>query len=272
VRWAFDQDVTLTALAGAPPDDALTAGRWWPKGYEGPPQVVLDADIAKGAGIGVGDRVTVAVLGRDLEAKVAGLRRVEWSRFGASFPIIFDAAALKGANLREIAIAKTDKAGEDRALRSLGADFPGVNVISVREQLETATKIFDQLAWAVRGAAGVAALAGLLVLIGAVAASAQARTREAAILKVLGASRLAVLSAYAVEYGAVGLIAGAAGLLLGLAAAYPVVALVFHAPVAFDALGLGAVLAGVAGAGAIVGGVAAFAALARRPAPVLRAD
>jgi putative ABC transport system permease protein len=271
-RWAFDQDITISALDGPPPDSEVTAGRWWPPGYAGPPQVMLDEIIAHAAGISPGDRVTVSILGRDVEATVRGLRTVDWGRFGASFPIIFDAGALNGANLRQIAIAKADKAGEAAVLARLGRDFPGVNVISVREQLEAATKIFDQLAWAVRGAAGVAALAGLLVLIGAVAASAQARAREAAILKVLGASRAAILLAYAVEYGAVGLIAGFAGLLLGVAAAYPVVVLIFHVPMAFDGAGLGAVLAGVAGAGAAAGAAAAFTALARRPAPVLRAE
>jgi putative ABC transport system permease protein len=84
-------------------------------------------------------------------------------------------------------------------------------VISVREQLDAAAALFDRLALAVRGAAAVAGLAGLLVLAGAIAAGARARAREAATLKVLGATRGQILAAYAIEYGAVGLIAGAAG-------------------------------------------------------------
>ena len=131
-----------------------------------------------------------------------------------------------GAALRQIAIAKTGKAGEERVLRRLGTSFPEVNVISVREQLEAATDLFDRLALAVRGAAAVAALAGVLVLAGAIAAGARARAREAALLKVLGAARGQVLTAYAVEYGAVGLIAGRRGVALGAAVmAWPVVAL-----------------------------------------------
>src|SRR5206468_8844184 len=122
--------------------------------------------------------------------------------------------ALAGAGLRQVAIAKTDKAGEERVLRRLGTSFPEVDVISVREQLEAATDLFDRLALAVRGAAAVAALAGVLVLAGAIAAGARARTREAATLKVLGASRAQILGAYILEYGAVGVIAGAAGVAL----------------------------------------------------------
>ena len=269
-RWAFDQDITVSSIGPAPSDANLTAGAWWPADYAGPPEVMLDTEIAQAAGLKVGDPITVSILGRALGVRIAGLRKVEFSRFGASFPIILDPAALQGANLRNIAIARTTPAQEAAILIRLGRDFSGVNVISVREQLEAATKIFNQLAWAVRGAAAVAALAGLLVLIGAVASTAQARAREAAILKVLGSGRLQILAAYCVEYGVVGLIAGLAGVGLGAAAAWPIVTRVFETHFAIDWSGIVAVLALVSGVGAVAGGVAAFAALARTPAPVLR--
>jgi len=177
-----------------------------------------------------------------------------------------------GANLRNIAIAKTTKSQESAILAALGRDFPAINVISVRDQLDAATKIFDQLAWAVRGAAAVASLAGLLVLIGAIAATAQARTREAAVLKILGSTRLQILTAYCVEYGAVGVIAGLAGVMLGGAAAYPVIVLVFHTHWSIDWTGIVTVLAGVASAATIAGGIGAFSALSKRPAPALRSE
>jgi putative ABC transport system permease protein len=145
-------------------------------------------------------------------------------------------------------------------------------VISVREQLEAASGMFDRVALAVRGAARVAALAGLLVLAGAIAAGARARAREAATLKVLGASRGQILTAYVVEYGLVGLIAGAAGVGLGAAAAWPVVTRVFRLGWAVDWSGVMALVGGAAVLTGLGGLLAAFAALAQRPAPVLRAE
>jgi putative ABC transport system permease protein len=271
-RWAFDQDVSVSTIAAAPPDANLTAGAWWRGDYSGPPEVILDADIAKAAGLRLGELITVSLLGRPLEARIAGLRRIEFSQFGASFPIILNPAALQGANLRAIAIARTTRRQETEIFASLGRQFPGVNVVSVREQLEAATKIFNQLAWAVRGAAAVAALAGLLVLIGAIASTAQAREREAAILKVLGSGRMQILAAYSVEYGVVGLIAGAAGVALGAAAAYPIVTRVFQTHFAVDWTGIVGVLMLVGLVGGAAGVIAAFTALSRRPAPVLRAN
>ena len=271
-RWAFDNDVNLSVLGPEPKDAGIVEGRWWPADYAGPPQVILEADLARGAGLKAGDTITLSVLGRDLDVRIAALRKIEFGGFGPNFAIILDPRSLEGAVLRNIAIAKMDRAAESRVTRSLGQSFPAVNVISVREQLESAAGLFDRLALAIRGAAAVAGLAGLLVLAGAIAAGARARAREAATLKVLGATRTQILTAYVVEYGAVGLIAGAAGVLLGLAAAWPVVVLVFKAQWSIDWAGVMALLAGAAGLSAIGGLLAAAQALARRPAPVLRAD
>ena len=271
-RWAFDQDIGLTTLATAPPDADVVAGRWWPASYAGAPEVMLDRDIAEAAALKVGDTITLSVLGRDLDVRIAGLRRIEIGRFGASFALVLDPAALAGANLRQIAIARTTPDQDAVILRTLGRILPMVNVISVREQLQAVAKVFGQLAWAVRGAAAVAGLAGVLVLIGAVAATGQARAREAAVLKVLGASRRQILIAYLVEYGLVGLTAGVAGVLIGMASAWPVVVAVFHVAWSPDVVGLCVLLLAATGCCAAAGLGGALAALARRPAPILRGE
>jgi len=220
----------------------------------------------------LGDKITVQVLGRDIEARVVALRRVEFGSFGASFPLVMTPEVFEGAVLRHVALAKATEAQERAVLRSLSGGFAEVDVISVREQLETATELFDRLALAVRGAAAVAALAGVLVLAGAIAARARARTREAATLKVLGASRAQILSAYVIEYGLVGAIAGLAGVGLGYAAAWPVVVKVFEVHWSVDWGGVAALLGAASGLAAVGGLLAAFHALSKRPAPALRAD
>jgi putative ABC transport system permease protein len=271
-RWAFDNDISLSAIGAEPAGANLTQGRWWPADYAGPPLVALDAQIARAGHLKLGDALTVQVLGRDIDARVAALRKVDWGGFGPDFALVLDPHALEGAALRNVALAKMSKVQERALTRALGADFPAVNVISVREQLDSAAALFDRLALAVRGAAAVAALAGLLVLAGSIAAGARARAREAATLKVLGASRAQILTAYGIEYGAVGLIAGLAGVLLGLAAAWPVVTRVFEARWSVDWGGVAALVGGAALITAAGGLAAALQALSRRPAPVLRAD
>lgn len=271
-RWAFDNDISLSALGAEPAGAQVVEGRWWPAAYDGPPLVALDQRVARAAGLGLGDAITLSLLGRRIEARVAVLRHVDWGGFGPDFAVVVDAHALDGAGLRNVALARMDQAQELALTRALGRDFPDVDVISVREQLQSAAALFQRLALAVRGAAAVAAVAGLLVLAGAIAAGAQARAREAATLKVLGATRGQILLAYGVEYGAVGLIAGAAGAALGAAAAWPVVVKVFQARWSVDWAGVAALLAGAAALTTAAGLAAALHALSRRPAPVLRGD
>ncbi len=271
-RWAFDQDITLAAIGPAPSDANVVSGRWWPADYAGPPLIMLDERIAKAADLKAGDAVTVSLLGRDLDTRISGVRHTEFGGFGTGFPLVIDPAAVAGAGLRHVAIAKTTAAQEAAVLRAVGHDFPSVNIISVREQLEAAATLFDQIALAVRGAAAVAGGAGALVLVGAIAATARARAKEAAVLKVLGAARVEVLTAYTVEYLAVGLIAGGAGVILGAASAWPIVVLAFKFPWSMDWPVLGAVLGGVAAFSGAGGALAAVAALSQRPAPVLRAQ
>ena len=171
-----------------------------------------------------------------------------------------------------MAVAKASRTEEQRITATLAAQFPQVNIISVREQLEAATQLFDQVALAVRGAAAVALLAALLVLAGAIAARAQERTREAAILKVLGASRVQVLTAYVIEYGLVGLISGAAGVVLGYAAAWPIVVRVFETQWSVDWGGVALLLGVASGLAAIGGLMASFQALSKQPAAALRSE
>ncbi len=271
-RWAYDSDISMSAIGPKPEDPGITEGHWWPANYAGPPLVALDVGVAKGAQVKVGDVVTLSILGQDIDARVALLRKVDFGSFGVSFPVVLTPSAVEGANLRQIALAKASKAQEAAVISELGHRFPSVNVVSVREQLEAATDLFDRLALAIRGAAAVAALAGLLVLTGAIAARARARTREAAILKVLGASRAQILAAYVMEYGCVGIIAGTAGVALGYAAAWPVVVRVFHAKWSMDWAGVIALLAAASIVAALGGLLAAFQALSKRPAPALRAE
>jgi len=271
-RWAYDNDISISAIGPEPPDAKIVEGRWWPATYAGPPLLAMEADAARAGGLKVGDKVTLSILGREIEARLAVMRDVEVGGFGASFPLILNPSALEGAELRHVAIAKASRAQEAAAILALGRDFPEVNVISVREQLEAATDLFDRLALAIRGAAAVAALAGLLVLTGAIAAGAQARAREATILKVLGASRLQILSAYVLEYGAVGLIAGVTGVGLGGLAAWPVVTQVFKADWAVDWTGVAALVGGAALLAGLGGLLASLQALSRRPADALRVD
>lgn len=271
-RFAFDRDILLSALAGAPDDANVVSGQWWAPDYAGPPQVAMARDLAKAADLKVGDSITLQVLGREMDTRIAALRKVDPGGFGSGFLVVLDAHAIQGANPRSVAIARATPAEERALTQALAIDFRTVNIISVREQLESAAKLFERLALAIRGAAAVAGLAGLLVLVGAIASGVRERAREAAVLKVLGGSYRQILAAYLIEYSLVGAIAGLAGIALGAAGAWPIVTQVFKAQWSLDWSGIMLLLAGATGLAGVGGVAAALHALSQRPALVLRAS
>ena len=89
--------------------------------------------------------------------RVAALRKVDFAAFGADFPVIVDAAALAGAGLSDMAMAKASPKEAQAATRALGAAFPQVGVISVREALEAVAGLFDRLSLAIRASSAIVA-------------------------------------------------------------------------------------------------------------------
>ncbi|MCY3829532.1 MAG: ABC transporter permease, partial [Rhodospirillaceae bacterium] len=102
-RWATRSERGLTYAAAMPEGSRLVAGDWWPADYRGPPQVSFDAELAQGMGLAVGDTITFNVLGREITATIANLRRVQWRTVGMNFTVIFAPGTLESAPHSHIA-------------------------------------------------------------------------------------------------------------------------------------------------------------------------
>ncbi len=230
VAWVLEGDRGITFSDTLPDGSKLVAGEWWPKDYTGEPVVSFDAELAEGLGLKIGDRITINVLGRNLDARIANLRKVEWQSLGINFVLVFSPNTFAGAPYSNLATltfpTRSSDAQEIAILRSAAKMYPNVSSIRVKEALETIDKIVSQLALAVRGASGIAVLASIIVLGGALAAGRRVRAQEAVILKTLGATRRRLLTAMIVEYGLLGLAAALFGLFAGVLSGYGIVVLV----------------------------------------------
>ncbi len=109
---------------------------------------------------------------------------------------------------------RRDDGAELAFLKAVVAAFPAVTVIRVKEAIETANGIVEQIGWAVRGASAITLTASMLVLGGAFAAGRRRRTEDAVILKTLGATRGRLIAAFSLEF----LLLGAATVVFGLIA------------------------------------------------------
>ncbi|NVE93550.1 ABC transporter permease [Altererythrobacter lutimaris] len=227
--WALRGERGLTYADELPMGNVLTEGDWWAAEHTGEPLVSLDADFAAAAGIAIGDYITVGVLGVERTARVENLRRIDWESMGFNYVFVFSRNALADAPHNLAATIELTPGAEDRTLlRDLVRAFPSSSVIEVGEVLKEARTILEQVALATLAAASVAVLAGLAVLLGAIAAARAARMYDTVILRVLGASRKQVLLMQLLEYGLLALLLAGVALGLGTLLAWVIVTQLFE--------------------------------------------
>src|SRR3546814_11234070 len=77
--------------------DKITAGEWWPPDYDGAPLVSLHDEIGRALGLGPGDKLTINILGRDVQVPIDNLREVDWSNLSINFVMIFSTGLLEQA-------------------------------------------------------------------------------------------------------------------------------------------------------------------------------
>ncbi len=220
--WILEGDRGITFASTPPKNSRVIEGEWWSNEHKGEALVSLDAEIAKGLGVGLGDRITMNVMGRNVSAVISSLRRLEWSSMGINFVFVFSPNTFTGAPFMQLAAAHltTDWETQQTIVRELSGQFPHIVTVQVKETIDRVSRIADQLRTAVFSLSLVIFASGLLVLGGALAANQETRLYEAAILVTLGARRKSVLVAFAIEFLALGIMAWGIALVLAIAAAW----------------------------------------------------
>ena len=224
-------------------------------------------------GIGVGDTLTFNILGRQVKAKIANLREIDWQNLGMNFTVIFAPGTLERAPHTFIATVRAAPGAEAAVMAAVTARLGNVSAVRVKDALETVAQMLQRLGGAVRATGAVTILAGLLVLAGAVAAGHRRRVYDSVVLKVLGARRRDMLRAYLIEFGLLGLgNGGHRGALLGTAAAWAVITQIMRANWTFMPMPVVATVAAATLATMVFGYVGIWRALGRKPAEFLRND
>jgi putative ABC transport system permease protein len=225
-EWVLQSDRGLTYTGEIPKGSKIVEGEWWGADYAGPPLVSIEKKIADGLKLKIGDEIVVNVLGRDIGAKIGNMRNIDWQGMGINFVLVFSPNAFKGAPHTHVATlteARRDATGDAKIIKEVADAFPMVTSVRVREVMETVGGVVTNLALAIRGASAVTLISAILVLGGALAAGHRHRVYDAVILKTLGATRVRLLGAYALEYLLIGLATAVFGVIAGSIAAWLIV-------------------------------------------------
>ena len=271
-RWALRGDRGITYSATPPDGAAVVAGSWWPEDYSGPPLVSMDREIAEGMGLSLGDKLTVNVMGREIEAEIANLREIDWTTMAINFVLVFDQHSLQGAPHSHLATARADGQAENDLFRAITDKFANISVIRMKEALQTVSRILEQLSSAVSAISSITLVTGVLVLAGAFAAGHRKRVYDAVILKVLGATRRDIFTTFLLEYALLGLVTSVIAAMTGWFAAYMVITEILEAKwISLPFTILATILVSVI-VTLLFGLVGSWRALGEKVAPALRSD
>jgi putative ABC transport system permease protein len=270
-HWVVRGDRGLTYAAQPAANTQITAGAWWPEDYTGPPQISFAAEEAEEIGLSLGDTLTMNVLGRDITGTITSFREVDFSNAGIGFILTMNPAALAGAPHTFISTVYADEAAEAAILRDLATAYPNITAIRVRDAIDRVSSVLASLAAATSYGALATLLTGFIVLIGAAAAGAEARTFEAAVLKTLGASRAQIALSFVLRAVLLGLFAGIVALFAGALGGWAVSTYVMETDFTLIWPSALMIIAGGIAATVLAGLGFALTSLNARPAQVLRA-
>jgi len=200
-RRLVEREFNLSYMDAPPAHNAITAGRWTSEGLS------VEDGIAQRLGWKLGDELTFNVAGDTFSARITSLRRVRWDSMKVNFFVIAPPRILAPFPASYISAFRVPP-GREAALNALASAFPNVTLVDIGALLRQAQAVVEQLVDAVQFIFLFALGAGLLVLYAALVATEDERRREAAVMRVYGASRAHVAAAQRVEFMAMGLLAG----------------------------------------------------------------
>ena len=204
---ALNGEVRVSWSADLPPANTLLQGAWF-GARAAQPQLSVEQMWVDLFHLKLGDTLTLRVGERDITATITSIRHVDWDSFRANFFLMLDPAS--GATLPHSFVASFHlDAASAKALAGLSRDYPNVSLIDLNAVLDRVRDIIDRVSKAVAWVLGFSLAAGVLVLLAALASTADERRFESALLRTLGAHRRQLSIAVLSEFAVLGLLAGA---------------------------------------------------------------
>jgi putative ABC transport system permease protein len=198
-----EREFNLSFNAQMPAHNQLAGGQWTP---DEPDAVSVEEGLAKTLGLKLGDRLRFDVAGTQHEGRITSLRKVDWGSMRVNFFVMFPRARMDEVPATYIAAYRAPAVPgfDNRVAR----EFPNVTSIDVSASLGQVQAVLDQVIRAVEFLFGFTLAAGLVVLFAAVSATREAREREYAVMRALGAGRALLQRVQRAELLGVGALAG----------------------------------------------------------------
>ena len=203
-RRLVEREFNLSFSDQPPAHNTIVAGKWFAPGSQ---EVSVEEGIAKTLGWTMGDELTFAVGGDSFAARITSMRKLRWDSMKVNFFVIGPPSLVGRFPASYLSAFRLDER-DAPLMNDLAVRFPNLTLVDVGAAVKQAQGVIDQVITAVQVVFMFALGAGLLVLYSALVATEDERRREAAVMRVYGASRAQVTGSQRVEFLAMGLLAG----------------------------------------------------------------
>lgn len=219
--WTLRREYRSSFRNSLTSSEKLVEGTFTPKVEPGTEVIPISVEksLMKDMQLTLGDTLEFDVQGVPMKTKVTSVREVDWRRMEPNFFLLFPEGILEGAPGFYVAATRAEQSTDSaRIQQAVVTAMPNVSAIDVGLVLETLDEIFSRVELVVQLMALFTVFTGVIVLAGAVMGGRYQRLRETVLLRTLGASRKQLVRIQMVEYGVLGLLGGAVGCGLAVAA------------------------------------------------------
>jgi putative ABC transport system permease protein len=199
----LEREFNLSHAAQMPAHNTIVAGTWVPEDADA---LSVEDGLAESLNLKLGDRLKFDIAGMPVEGRIANLRKVDWTSMRANFFVMFQTSKMVDVPLSYMtAFRAPTTAGFDN---HLNREFPNITNVDVSAVIGELQRVLDQVVRAVEFLFGFTLAAGLVVLFAAITATREARSREFAVMRALGASSKLLGQVQRAELLGVGALAG----------------------------------------------------------------
>jgi putative ABC transport system permease protein len=198
-----EREFNLSHDAALPAHNEVVGGRW---AADEAGAISVEEGLAQELGLKLGDTMSFDVAGIPVDGRITSLRKVDWGSMRVNFFVLFPRATMDDVPLSYISAfqAPAVKGFDNR----LSHDFPNITSIDVSASIAQVQQVLDKVIRAVEFLFGFTLLAGLVVLFAAVTATREARAREYAVMRAMGAGGRLLAQVQRAELLGVGALAG----------------------------------------------------------------
>ena len=210
-----EREFNLSHAAQMPAHNAVSAGHWTAEEEGG---LSVEEGLAQTLQLKLGDSLTFDVAGQRHTGRITSLRKVEWGSMRVNFFVMFPVSRLEGVPLTYISAFQAPPATAKALDRGLLEAFPNITNVDISASVAQVQAVLSQVVQAVEFLFAFTLASGLLVLVSTISATREARVREYAVMRALGAGRSLLARMQRAELLGVGALSGllATGVAMGV--------------------------------------------------------